>query len=287
MSLIRKPPWNKGKEHMRGSKHPMFGKRHSEESLNRMSESHKGYHASEDTRQKLSRSALGRTPWNKGKEGVMPEPWNKGKHISEDIRKKISEGHKGQIPWNKGKIGVYTEETLKKMSVVHKGFKHNEESKRKMAMASKGVNNTMYGKMPWNKGKVFLSGEKNPMYGKTHKSITLKKISESLKGKCMGENNPNWQGGRSFEPYCHKFNDRLKEKIRKRDNHTCQLCNEKENGKTLSIHHINHDRENCEPHLISLCRKCHGKANRNKDYYKPIFMNILQTRGLLNNITQR
>lgn len=287
MSPIRKPPWNKGKEHMRGSKHPMFGKHHTEESLKRMSESHKGHHTSEETRQKLSRAAMGRIPRNKGKKGVMPEPWNKGKQLSEEIKKKISVGHKGQVPWNKGKTGFCTEETLNKMSVVHKGFKHSEESKRKMSMVKKGMNNPSYGKTPWNKGRGFLSREKNPMYGKKHKSTTLKKISESLKGKYMGENNPNWQGGRSFEPYCHKFNDMLKEKIRNRDNHTCQLCNEKENGKTLSVHHINHDRENCEPQLISLCRKCHGKANRNKEYYKQIFMNILQTRGLLNYTTRR
>lgn len=35
-----------------------------------------------------------------------------------------------------------------------------------------------------------LHGELNPMYGKKHSEETLKKISQSRKGKCVGEDNP-------------------------------------------------------------------------------------------------
>lgn len=62
------------KEHKR-----MLGKHHSEESKNKMSESHKGKILSEDTKEKISNTMKGKVPNNKGK------------HRSEETKKKISE----------------------------------------------------------------------------------------------------------------------------------------------------------------------------------------------------
>lgn len=78
--------------------------------------------------------------------------------------------------------------------------------------------------------------------------------------KRRGKNHHNWQGGKSFEPYSIKFNENLKELIRERDNRVCQLCDksEKENGRKLSVHHINRIKKDCDvENLISLCRSCH------------------------------
>jgi len=44
------------------------------------------------------------------------------------------------------------------------------------------------------------------------------------KPEISGENAPNWRGGIQFAPYPITFNNELKEKIRKRDNYTCQSC---------------------------------------------------------------
>jgi len=85
----------------------------------------------------------------------------------------------------------------------------------------------------------------------------------------------------SFKPYCPKFNKRLKEKIRNRDNRTCQLCEVKENGKKLAVHHIHYDKENCYPDLIALCNSCNVKVNINRDYWESYFMELLNKRGLL------
>lgn len=63
--------------------------------------------ASKETREKISVSAKGRTPWNKGKE------------FSEGSRNKMSIAKKGVSPWNKGK--QFSEDSKRKMSEAKKG----------------------------------------------------------------------------------------------------------------------------------------------------------------------
>lgn len=94
-----------------------------------------------------------------------------------------------------------------------------------------------------------------------------------------GKNNPNWQDGSSFEIYPINFNNSLKEFIRDRDNHECQLCHIKEIelNRLLSVHHIDYIKENCVPeNLISLCKKCHVKTNSNRNYYYIYFKEIIK-----------
>jgi hypothetical protein len=118
-----------------GNKHPMYGKKHTEES-----------------KLKMSLSRQGKEPWNKGKINVYSEDvlkqmgeknvnnkYNLGKKRSDESKQKMSDSKKGKPTWNKGKTGVYSEETRKKMS---------ESSK---------------GQVAWNKGKKCdnLKGDKN------------------------------------------------------------------------------------------------------------------------------
>lgn len=81
----------------------------------------------------------------------------------------------------------------------------------------------------------------------------------------IGENSPGWKGGITNAPYCEKFNDIFREKIRNLFNRLCFLCskNEEENGRKLDVHHVNADKDclcgiKCE--FVPLCRKCHGKT---------------------------
>lgn len=87
-----------------------------------------------------------------------------------------------------------------------------------------------------------------------------------------GSNNGRWKGGKSYGPYCHKFNEKLKEAIRKRDNYTCQLCgmHQDDSFRKHDVHHIHYDKENCDPDLITLCCKCNAKVNSNRDYWENI-----------------
>ena len=102
--------------------------------------------------------------------------------------------------------------------------------------------------------------------------------------KCMGiyrngENNPSWNGGMAYEPYGKEFNDELKEKIRKRDNYTCQAlsCDAIQNGKKFPVHHTDYDKKNNEDwNLVTLCHSCHPKTNVNREYWADYFEAMIQ-----------
>lgn len=112
--------------------------------------------------------------------------------------------------------------------------------------------------------------------------IIMRTTSESMLIKDLtGEKSHAWRGGLSFLPYCEKFNTKLKDKIRNRDNCICQNCGVKENGEKHNIHHVNYDKENCYPNLITVCRSCNSIANSNRDKWEIFYMNKLNDRGLL------
>jgi len=91
------------------------------------------------------------------------------------------------------------------------------------------------------------------------------------------ENHPNWKGGLSFQPYCPKFNNQLKEEIRATFNYKCFLCGSPQNGRRLCIHHVDYDKNDlCNGKkwpLIPLCQKCHPKTNHNRWYWFNLLMN--------------
>jgi len=97
------------------------------------------------------------------------------------------------------------------------------------------------------------------------------KIRETPIGK-SGKDSPNWHGGISFEPYCYKFNEDLKENIRKKFNRKCFICgkSEEDNLVRLSVHHVDYNKgQGCgySWSLIPLCSSCHSKTNYNRYYW--------------------
>ena len=105
------------------------------------------------------------------------------------------------------------------------------------------------------------------------------------KPSIQGKLNYNWKNGASRQQYPLKFNDDLKESIRKRDDYTCQLCklHDEEHilvyGYNLMVHHIDYIKENCENNnLVSLCNQCHGRTNYNRAYWTQFFVNKLKER---------
>ena len=81
--------------------------------------------------------------------------------------------------------------------------------------------------------------------------------------------------------YCPLFTPKLREEVRIRDSHTCQLCGVIQNGRKHTCHHIHYDKPNCYPDLICLCNRCNIKVNFNKKYWENFFMNTLNNRQLL------
>ncbi len=115
---------------------------------------------------------------------------------------------------------------------------------------------------------------------KLRKIATGRRATEKARRKMseahLREKNWNWQNGKSFEPYGPEFNKKLKLKIRRRDNFTCQECGytEKQLGYILSVHHIDYDKKNNkEENLISLCKNCHGQTNFNREDWIDYFNN--------------
>lgn len=270
--------------------HSRRGKPCSEKHKRKIGQANKGK-ISEIALQKAHDATRGRklTEEHKRKisEGVRGEKHPMyGKRYTDEMKKKLSESHKGiQAGKNHPFYGKHhSEETRKKISERKKGQKHTEESKRKISNSEKGRPSPMKGRQQsdaWkkkmsevNKGNQYTKGKNlgddNPMR------------KPEIRAMFLGEKNPAWHGGISFEPYCPKFNNILKEAVRKRDNYTCQLCNTPENGRKLDVHHIHYDKENCRHlDLISLCRRCNAKVNSNREHYEQFFMNKLKERGLV------
>ena len=97
-----------------------------------------------------------------------------------------------------------------------------------------------------------------------------------------GEKSSTWNGGIDSDGYVRsKFNNKLKEYIRERDDNTCQECGKKnaQNGKALDVHHIDYDKlNNITSNLISLCNKCHTKTSvKDREFWYVHFMNKINT----------
>lgn len=124
-----------------------------------------------------------------------------------------------------------------------KSRKHTEEDKRKISEALKGNK--------WNLGK--------------------KRTEEHLE-KMRGKNNANWRDGASHTPYSVDWTSTLRRSIRERDRYICQICNEEQGDKAMSVHHIDYNKINCDPcNLITLCHSCHSKTNFNRDHWIGVF----------------
>jgi hypothetical protein len=123
--------------------HPMFGKKHTEETKQKM----RGRKVSEETRRKLRELAEKQfsDPENRKKAGLANiGVVRNGKKHTEDVKRKMSERMMGNTPWNKGKkdLPKHSEETKSKM----RGRKVSEETRQKLSLKGKG-------RIPANKGK--------------------------------------------------------------------------------------------------------------------------------------
>lgn len=132
-------------------KNPMYGKTHTEEARRKMSEGQRGRTCSAETRKKLSEASSGKKNGMYCKGYLIAGEKNHwfGKHLSEETRMKMSESAKGRIPWNKGK--PMSEDQKKKLSEScrgrtphnkgkpspNRGKRLSKETRRRMSEAKK------------------------------------------------------------------------------------------------------------------------------------------------------
>lgn len=96
-----------------------------------------------------------------------------------------------------------------------------------------------------------------------------------------GSGNHNWQGGKSFEPYCPDWKDReYKESIKRRDGYRClnpYCCSKK--PADLTVHHVDYNKKNCRPdNLITVCRSCNSTANTDRKWHTAWYQAIIYNR---------
>jgi len=202
---------------------------------------------------------------------------------------------------------------------MRKGHIKSEATKKKMSTArkkyyelhpefNKGENNPMYGvPMPTELRKklnkilkIRMKGENNPMYrvslispyrgksmveyfGKEKFNKIMKKRLQTIEqnGSYKKENNPNWKGGISFEPYNVEFDKELREEIRERDCFECQYCGINENGRRHDVHHINYiKKDSSKRNLITLCLKHNIEANYSREKWQFLFETLQEIRGI-------
>lgn len=192
-----------------------------------------------------------------------------------------------------------SKEIVEKIRISNTGKKRSEEFKQNMSKIHKGkiISKELRGILSQkNKGKKRTIEQRQryseAFIGKPKSEEHRQNLSKSQKGKRIGKNNhlygvqrfgeqnPNWQGGKSFEIYPQEFK-RIKKFIYERDNYKCQFPECTEIHDRLHVHHIDYDKQNNNPeNLITLGTSCHSKTNGKKKrlYYTEYYQNIMINR---------
>lgn len=224
------------------------------------------------------------------------------KQTPEQIRKRVEAVAKTRALWTDEQRESYANK------VREANKKRDPETQRKFTHCHKG-------KPAWNKGEKMplYSGSNHWNWGGKMPQESIEKMRQSLTGKKQspelvqkrvdaragyqhseevkekignansGDGNGNWLGGKSYEPYAPVFADkRFKAGIRERDNNECQNPDCRKNCDTLTIHHINYDKKNCEPkNLITLCNSCNARANYNREFWQAGYTEIITQKHLI------
>ena len=204
---------------------------------------------------------------------------------------------------SKSKMGAKNPNFGKSLSEKHRDAIRNAQSNRivseetceKIRISKLGPKNPRYGKPLHPNLKLALdiarignkshTGIKMPEHvrlklaqanlGRTPTEETRKKLSEWQ----IGYKNHNWKGGIKYFPYCEKFNDEFKERVRKFFNYQCVECGLTPTNRALSVHHVNFDKQSCcnesEPLFVALCQSCHSKTHKNRDYWQRHFTTVI------------
>ena len=184
----------------------------------------------------------------------------------------------------------HTEESKRKISLASNGRELSLETRKRISEARKGMEFSQIHKNNISKGKKgqghslevrkrlseirkeeWATGIRKPtMTGKHHTEEAKRKISEAQ----SGEKSYWWKGGISKNLYPSEFSVGLKLKIRTRDNFTCCRCGitEEEHleklGRVLSVNHIDFNKDNCsEENLNTLCVSCNTIINKDREYW--------------------
>ena len=193
--------------------------------------------------------------------------------VSDGYRKKISKTLTGKEPIHK-MIEGYKKRLGRHLTDEHK--QHLRDNSPHLS----GEKNGMYGKHQTEAAKQLmkdssphLSGEDHPMHGK---GCLIAGENNGMFGR-TGDKHPMYKGGISNLPYCEKFDEDLKERVRDFFNGCCYVCGvgQSELGQKLDVHHVNYNKMVCcndvKPLFVPLCRSCHSKTLKDREYWEEFF----------------
>lgn len=196
----------------------------------------------------------------------------KGFKHSEETKRKISEANRGKKNGMYGRKVVHSEETRRKLSIANMGKNHSQAARKKMSESRRGKKLSEDHKRNIGLGikdRIISNAHKRKISDSLVDHIVTKETRRKIRNSLKGEKSPRWLGGISFEPHGIEFDHELKEKIRARDNYTCQLCMTAEITRKHDVHHIDYDKKNnSDDNLITLCRSCHARTNVNRSYWR-------------------
>jgi hypothetical protein len=210
----------------------------------------------------------------------MPGPKDPIKNA--EWRKKIGLSRMGK-PTTKGPNTLEWKDKIRRTLT---GRKATPETRLKQSLKRRGKDNPSW------KGKVTIvcrncgmSFETFPSRASTRKYCSMDCRNTDYGPRFFGKENPNWQNGASFEPYCEKFNRGFKTRVRAFFGYSCAICGRKQEddiaGQSLHVHHINYKKDACcnpesIPLFITLCSHCHGKVHYDREYWNAHFQSIIE-----------
>jgi hypothetical protein len=133
-----------------------------------------------------------------------------------------------------------------------KGYRHSEETKRKIGNANKGHS-------PWIRGKKHSKETIEKMKGREVSDETRKKLSEAMIGKPQpwkwGEKHHDWKGENAKYRTIHTWVNARKERPE-----GCTKCGEVRNR--MSWANIDHKYRRVLDDYMFLCPRCHGEYDK-------------------------
>lgn len=196
----------------------------------------------------------------------------KNAHIKLDYI--CSEGHRHSITWNHWQQGRRCPYCACVAKLNIEEVKNSFENEGYAIISKEYINSKTKLKYLCPKGHVHSIKWSDWRQGR--RCPTCHKINK------FGAGNPAWKGGISFEPYCEEWKDiEYKQDIKDRDENKClnPYC-DSPNKNDLTIHHIDYNKKNCKPsNLITICRSCNSKANKDRNWHETWYKTILNKRN--------
>jgi 5-methylcytosine-specific restriction endonuclease McrA len=269
----------------KGEKNPFYGRKHSEATKEKIRSLRIGKKTPDYVKKKISDSLSGEKNPNFGKPlkpnvresllkaNIGRTPPNKGVPMSEEAKRNLSEKMMGKIFSPETRLKISESNKRRHGSLKLKGIPRTDDVKKRISESKKGI------PRPRDVVERVAASHRGKRLSEQHK--------QKIRDSHLGERCYLWQGGASFEPYCLKFNNGFKRRVRAYWGDLCFECgtpgwaNFTKKGKLrkLIVHHIHYDKKMCcngSPRdVILLCQSCHSKTNHDRDFWEKYFTELL------------